>query len=145
MKKLIVIRGVSSSGKSTKAKEIVAQEGGIYLEADQYFTSPEGEYKFEASKLGLAHGDCFRRFREATNNGVSPIVVSNTSTRLWEIEDYLAYAKMNGYVTQIVSFDPDLWNAAKLSARNTHGVTAEQIQKQIDRYQRHPEEIILPS
>ena len=53
MKTLYLLRGLPGSGKSTLAKSI----GGIHIEADQYFME-DGEYKFDGSKIKLAHNYC---------------------------------------------------------------------------------------
>jgi len=53
MKELFLLRGLPGSGKSTLAKSL----GGINIEADQYFMV-DGEYKFDSSKIKLAHNYC---------------------------------------------------------------------------------------
>ena len=53
VKELIIIRGLPGAGKSTLAKSL----GGINIEADQYFMV-DGEYKFDSSKIKLAHNYC---------------------------------------------------------------------------------------
>lgn len=53
MKELFLLRGLPGAGKSTLAKTI----GGKHFEADMYFIK-DGEYKFEADKLKMAHNWC---------------------------------------------------------------------------------------
>ena len=47
---LILVRGLPGSGKSTEAKKI-AKTGYYHFEADQYFITPSGEYKFDKNLL----------------------------------------------------------------------------------------------
>lgn len=76
---LILVRGLPGSGKSTHAR-VIANE--IFrcarIEADMYFVK-DGEYLFDASKLGEAHKWCLDNTRELLSDGVS-VVVSNTFT-----------------------------------------------------------------
>ena len=60
--KMFIMRGISGSGKSTKAREIMAKENScgnaaIICSADDFFMA-SGKYKFDASKLGQAHAWC---------------------------------------------------------------------------------------
>jgi hypothetical protein len=72
----------------------------VVCEADDYFVDKEtGEYKFNARDLPKAHNWC--RFRVETfmkdnvaNEQFYPnIVVSNTFTQEWEMEEYFKLAK----------------------------------------------------
>jgi energy-coupling factor transporter ATP-binding protein EcfA2 len=95
---LILCRGVSGAGKTTFAKTL----GGIHIEADQYFIDGEGNYKFDGSKIKLAHEYCRAQteaWMQTKDDQVSTnkIVVSNTFTQLWEMEPYFEMAKRHGY------------------------------------------------
>lgn len=114
MKTLIILRGLPGSGKSTFANFI--WEPNIIFEADKYFINKNGEYKFDASKLGLAHAWCQTAVKQAmienhTSNGqlYPEIVVSNTSTTEKELKPYLDLAK---------EFD---YNVVSLIIENRHG------------------------
>ena len=85
MPKLILIRGLPGSGKSTYARSIDA----IHYEADQFFlTGTNDEYKFDAKLIKVAHEWCFANTVRALRNG-HDVVVSNTFTQLWELNRYL--------------------------------------------------------
>lgn len=87
MNKLLIIRGLPGSGKSTLAKEFV-KLGYCHFEADMFFCLNENnEYNFEAEKLSLAHEWCYNSVAQALANGLN-VVVSNTFSRLWELERY---------------------------------------------------------
>lgn len=93
MKELFLLRGVPGSGKSTLANSL----GGVWVEADQYFIDEDGIYKFDATKIKLAHGWCQLRTEHGMEDNVSKIVVSNTFTMEWEMQPYYDLAKKYGY------------------------------------------------
>ena len=49
MKKLILLRGIPGSGKSTFAKSISNESTG-HIESDMFFIK-DGEYKFDGSRI----------------------------------------------------------------------------------------------
>lgn len=99
MGKLILIRGLPGSGKSTMAKKIVAEmpDGtAAHYEADMFFMDSEtGEYNFVPSKIVDAHEWCQDMTRAALEQGLV-VFVSNTFTRLWEMENYFLMCKELG-------------------------------------------------
>lgn len=92
MKELILLRGLPGAGKSTLAKSI----GGIHIEADQYFMK-NGEYKFDATKIKLAHNWCAIQTQKAMVDEIPTIAISNTFTQEWEMQPYFELAEMHGY------------------------------------------------
>jgi predicted kinase len=97
MKELILLRGLPGAGKSTLAKTI----GGIHIEADQYFME-NGEYKFDATKIKLAHNYCHTQTQawmqhDGEQISVDRIVISNTFTQEWEMKPYFKLAEKYGY------------------------------------------------
>lgn len=121
---LLLIRGLPGSGKTTMAKKY-AQAGYVHCEADQYF-EVDGEYRFDGGKLRAAHDDCLRRAIAAMDAGRS-VVVSNTFTRLWEMEPYLKAAKKRGINARIVE--------ATGNWPNVHGVPADAIERMRARWE----------
>jgi predicted kinase len=94
MKTLTLLRGLPGSGKSTFAKSL----GGEHIEADMFFVDREtGEYKFDATKLKLAHNWCAIQVQKAMVEDEPKIIVSNTFTQEWEMKTYYDLAKMHGY------------------------------------------------
>lgn len=147
MKKIILIRGLPNSGKSTKAKELrdlynplCKETTPMHLETDKYFTrktkdNPTGEYKFDASKLGIAHAWNIDRFRECIDNEFEVIIVSNTFTIRKELLPYVAYAHAAGYEIEIIEpSTPWAWDIDECFKKNIHGVPIESLQKMKDRY-----------
>ena len=94
-KVLYIIRGLPGTGKSTLAHELTPW----VCEADAFFTKlGTGEYKFDPAKLPEAHKYCEDLCRAYMQNPlVTRIAVSNTSSRLWEYEKYIAMAQWNGF------------------------------------------------
>jgi predicted kinase len=90
MAKLILIRGLPGSGKTTLARTY-ADRGFVHVEADMYFEDANGGYAFDATKLGEAHAWCQWRARRALSEGFD-VVVANTFTRRLEMDPYLAMA-----------------------------------------------------
>lgn len=88
MQKLIIIRGLPGSGKSTYAKTHFP--GAVHLEADMYFCK-DGEYKFDPKELGKAHAWCQTSTKNALSYGRG-VVVTNTFIEKWEFVKYLTMA-----------------------------------------------------
>lgn len=126
-RELLLIRGLPGSGKTTMAKEY-AKAGYAHCEADQYFEAG-GEYRFDPVKLRPAHDDCLRRAIAALDAGRS-VVVSNTFTRLWEMEPYLKAAKKRKINVRIVE--------ATGSWPNVHGVPQDAIERMRARWEALP-------
>ncbi len=131
------MRGVQGSGKSTYASmlhECATEDGMIpcTVSADHFFMGPQG-YRFDVKKLGDAHKDCMRRYLQALNEGMSPVIVDNTNINVEDVAPYVAVGEAMGYevvITQ-VNTPPDI--AAK---RNVHGVGEKQVRDAHDRLQR---------
>jgi len=98
---VIIIRGVSGSGKSSFAEDLInlAYLAGIsykICEADTYFYR-NGNYEFNPKLLGKAHSYCQNIFQKAIKDKVDLIIVSNTSTTKSEANFYENLAKDNNY------------------------------------------------
>jgi len=87
--KLTAIRGLPGSGKTEYAKKYFP--GTLHVEADMLSTVGGG-YSFDPSKLSERHGACLEIVKLALSAGAD-VVVSNTFTKVWEIQPYLDAAK----------------------------------------------------
>ena len=87
--KLVLIRGLPGSGKSTMAKTL-EKVGYRHIEADQYFNGPSGR-DFNYSLVRDAHAWCLGRTKTCLAEGYDT-VVSNTFTQLWEMKAYVELA-----------------------------------------------------
>jgi predicted kinase len=129
-KMLYLVRGIPGSGKSTLAKTI----SPIIVEADQYFIDGEGNYKFDGSKIKLAHEYC-RAQTEAWMQtkgdqvNVDKIAVSNTFTQLWEMEPYFEMAKRHGYKVFSIVVEN------RHGGTNVHEVPEEKLEQMRNRFE----------
>lgn len=134
--KLDILRGVSGSGKSTHAKELVkGLNSSIVCSADGFFMK-DGEYNFDAKLLGQAHAWCKGKVAAALELGVERVVVDNTNTAYWEYEPYLKLGEEAGYEIEIHtlgSLDED--SLKQYANRNKHGVSIDIIRKQAKRFE----------
>lgn len=115
---LVLIRGLPGSGKTTMAKTIA---GCHHFEADQFF-EVNGEYRYDPSRIREAHEWCQSKTSGALGAGYS-VVVSNTFTRLSEIEAYLGLTD-NVRIVEAVG----RW-------KNVHGVPAETVERMRQRWE----------
>jgi predicted kinase len=132
MKRLIIMRGISGSGKSTWARK--NHPDAVVCSADHFFLDARtGVYAFNPAKLGEAHLDCWRKTLEWIQANAPVIVVDNTNTQLWEMSPYVQMGNAFGYEVLIVRVDTPVDVAA---ARNTHGVPAAAVKSMADRFQK---------
>jgi predicted kinase len=124
MKILYIIRGIPGSGKSTFANSLDCP----VFEADMYFMN-DGEYKFEADKLKLAHNWCKLRVEHSMEDDFQKIAVSNTFTQEWEMEAYYEMAKQYGYTVFSVIIEN------RHGGVNEHGVPEDKLQMMKDRFE----------
>ena len=117
MSKLILIRGFPGSGKSTLAREMIASGAAdAHFEADMWlrlkssydekgffngFTTATRDYCWSPERSKAAHAACIEAATRALWSGKT-VVVSNTFTKLWEMQPYLDAAKTLGASVQIV-------------------------------------------
>lgn len=128
---VIIMQGISGSGKSTYTRRIIAglPPGASFqvVSADHFFLDASGNYKFDPTRLGNAHLDCQKRFLEACQTGIDTIIVDNTNLRLWEISPYRTIALLHGYDVRIlrVCCEPKI-----AASRNNHGVPEKSVLNQ---------------
>lgn len=142
MKKLIIIRGPSGSGKTTTANKLLDTSLACEMfETDDFWSHPngDGEYIFDTKLLSKAHEWNRLEVERYMFHNVEQIIVSNTSTQLWEIEAYLELAKEYDYEVKIIR-TPGPWDPEVLAKRNVHKVPKDIIERQIRRYEKHKDE-----
>ena len=128
MKNLILLRGVPGAGKSTTADAITDIKSGI-LSADMFFEDENGNYNFDGSKLRQAHQWCQDQVKDRMKWGKTPIVVANTFTRAWEMEEYFKLAGEYGYMVHSLIVEN------RHDGENVHSVPAEKVQEMKDRFE----------
>ena len=137
---LIVMRGISGSGKSTKAKSLVG-EGVIHSTDD--LIEATGDYRgFFAEmlktgnfvNLSRMHSKNLKNAMKSMDEGITPIVIDNTNLRANEAKAYVKHALELGYADeniQIVDIGTGGLTAEGLAARNSHGVPLEKITQMV--------------
>ena len=130
---LVLLRGLPGSGKSSFAKHMWSDF--VICEADQFFYDQGGNYNFDPSKLRDAHKYCkdkvetFMSDNEKNSQFYPEIVVSNTFTREWEMDEYFKLAKKYNY--QVVSLIVENRHGNK----NVHGVPDSKIEEMRNRFE----------
>lgn len=124
--KLILVRGVSGSGKTTYAKKLINDDPSLsHYEADMFFYK-NGNYKFNPNKLNSAHHWCKTQTENDLQNSKS-VIVSNTFTQKWEIEPYIQLA---------IKYNADIViKKATGNYQNVHGVPDEVVEKMRSRWE----------
>ena len=132
-KVLTLIRGLPGSGKSTFAN-LITNKFSI-CEADLFFYDKEGNYNFDGSKIRQAHNWCKEQVEirmkdnEANPQYYPEIVVSNTFTQEWEMEEYFKLAEKYGYMVFTIIVEN------RHGGINQHGVPAEKLEQMKNRFE----------
>jgi predicted kinase len=124
-KRLILVRGVPGSGKSTFARSL----GGVHYEADMFFLDENSNYVFVPSKIKEAHHWCQTMCESHMEMGEPLIVISNTFTQEWEMHTYLDMASRHGYTAFTIIVEN------RHGGVNTHGVPEDKLQVMKDRFE----------
>ncbi|EFA12880.1 NEDD4-binding protein 2 isoform X2 [Tribolium castaneum] len=142
-KVLVILRGLPGSGKSQLAVGITdvtlgpGNNSPHILSTDDYFIQ-NGRYVFDPNRLQEAHEWNHRRAFQAMSRGLSPVIIDNTNTQMWEMKPYAMMATDYGYLIEIL--EPDTWwcfNDKELARRNSHGVPRNKIKDMLDRYDKN--------
>ncbi|MHB8739478.1 MAG: AAA family ATPase [Candidatus Dormibacteria bacterium] len=138
---MYIIRGLPGSGKSTLAKWImglcnswnVLGEKCLWTEADHRMHDADGNYLFDPDLLDFCHKECFKDAEGAALRKVPYIIVSNTFTKIWEMQPYLKLAVSYKYTYMVIKCNG--------TYPNTHNVPQAVIDKMKARWEDYPNEI----
>ena len=107
MKVLYIVRGLSGSGKSSIASELV---NPIWDSESEAFIK-EGRYNFDPNKLKEAHEECQKNVELAMQrDNVRKIAVANTFSQAWEAEPYFKLAEKHDYHPFVLECQNDFGN-----------------------------------
>jgi predicted kinase len=154
MKKLIIMRGLPGGGKSTyvQTATLGALASGArsiaVCSTDDQFLDANGNYVFDASKLGVNHKANQDKAARMMAAGVEFVYIDNTNTTHKEMRPYKDLAKTYGYEVEEVlvgrerlfpgmdGTQYDFEDYIDLcTKRNTHGVPRDAIMKMARRFE----------
>jgi len=121
--KLILVRGLPGSGKSTIAKSL-RNYNTYHFEADAYFMV-DGVYKFDKANICAAHMWCQQETEWHLNQGCS-VICSNTFTTKKELKPYFEIAKKFGIIPNVI--------LCQNQFQNVHLVPEETMTRMKDRF-----------
>jgi adenylate kinase family enzyme len=121
-KTVIIISGKSGTGKSSLAAFIQGLDEKVRICCADDFFMIDGEYKFDAAKLGQAHKSCWDKFEQALADGCD-CLITNTSTTTAERKKYLNRAKECGFIAFSITLE-------SLGYKDVHNVPPEVLIRQ---------------
>jgi len=125
MKNLILLRGVSGSGKSTIAPMFNTTN---IVSTDDFFLDEYGDYVFDANSLVINHQKCQLAVDMMMQDNEGLIVVHNTFTKDWEMSHYFDLARKYGYAVHTMIVEN------RHGSKNVHDVPQDSIKAQIERF-----------
>lgn len=102
MKSIYILRSISGAGKSTLANQLrliafTAKISSEICSADHFFCNEDGDYCFDANRLGEAHKLCKQKFLTALENKINLIIIDNTNCTESELNFYIEHGREKGY------------------------------------------------
>lgn len=146
--KLICMRGVPGSGKSTKANELKLKyesEGWIvHVFSTDEFWGPN--YNFNVAKIKEAHlwnqNRALLAMIEADSNTLdlnnkTLVIIDNTNVQCWEMIQYIKAANWLDFDIEIVEADTAwAFDAEECAKKTVHGVPVEAIKSMLVRWEK---------
>lgn len=113
-KTLYLIRGLSDSGKTTLAKNLVRCLGAKHIEADMY---PNRYLRDGTLNPNVSHSEAhtwvYNNVYSWMCRSVQNIIVSNVFHKLEQLEPYLYLAAYFGYNVDIIHKEGLIWNTER--------------------------------
>ena len=146
MKTMLIARSVAGAGKSYLCKQIKSYNESCHIKTeifstDNFWLLATGEYRFDPTRLGIAHAWNQRQVeialdRENVAERPDCVIIDNTNLRFEELIPYLKIAKYRGIPAfEVVPNTPWMYNIDELVKRNQHGVPRETIERMLARFE----------
>ncbi|MEI7741246.1 MAG: AAA family ATPase [bacterium] len=130
---VFILRGIPGSGKTYfRTKQFPR---ALVASADDYFAQG-GEFKYDSSKIALAHRFCWRKFHAGMLAESASIVIDNTNVRVADVAAYVLPAEALNYTARVVTFVCDPAIAAR---RCVHGAPEEYIVRKAEELENETE------
>lgn len=124
MKKVVIMRGLPGSGKSSAvAKMTKCLESFLVVNADSFHMVGDA-YMYVPENARRAHADCLRQFLSAMFCSVPLLIVDNKNTTGMQMAPYVKAAECFGYEIEIIEMQCSILEAIQ---RNVHKVPEEAI------------------
>lgn len=124
--------GIPGSGKSTEARFIQEEQGGVILSTDDIFQSGD-HYLWSAHLISMAHMLNQGKCRVAMERQITPIIIDNTNVRETDREHYTKLAEEFGYEVELVEPNtPWKYNTHECFYKCKHDVPLSTIQRMRD-------------
>ena len=141
MKLVIILHGISGSGKSTTAKKFIEKYSkdnsnlsySIHSTDDLFVE--DGVYKFDPTKLSEYHELNQDNFKSSLKDNVELVIVDNTNIFPEHWEPYVTAASSMEYKVQ--HFWLPIIDADTAFSRNIHNVPMHAIERQIENYKKY--------
>jgi predicted kinase len=143
---ILIMCGPPGSGKSSYTQKLRDEGKQISVCSADLFFAKTGEYKFDVTKLGEAHKECFKEYLDKCYDwsvtgdicqflevGCQYLVVDNTNLNMQDITPYTMVAKAYDLPFKIVKFDID---PEVCASRNVHGVPRAKVIEMAERGKR---------
>lgn len=141
--RLIIVRGLSGSGKTYLANVLAKALDAVVCEADIFMYANNST--FNPKMLDKCHQMCKDRVQKTLNDGKIAIV-SNTNASFTEFVPYVALADASNLLsTQVLiteSENPYRYDVDQCVMRCIHGTPRHIIQKQLDNMKLYPTDYI---
>ena len=129
--KLMIVRGIPGSGKSTFAKKLADKYHVAHFENDM-FLMVNGKYDFSYEKHKIANQKCKEAVTKCLRQGKS-CIVSNVLHKASSVQKYVNIAENCGAIVMVVRVNG--------KHQNVHNVPDKVVQKFIDEFEDFPGEL----
>ena len=135
-KEAYILRGITTTGKSTFAREIT-KDSGVIHSTDDFFKRRDGSYVFEGHKLRYFHKKNLEAFKKSIDQGVSPVVCDNTNHQRKDLLPYKEYALTHEYLVFEVTFPHSAVDASvgRADRNNGAGIPQKTVEKTIRQFE----------